>query len=527
MTQPTQPPDLPPTQSSAASSPPANRAGQDAAAKPWRLDAATGTHPGKARDHNEDAVRGTPLDFPAAVQRGFLFIVADGMGGHNAGEIASSESVARVYQRYYEDSDPDIHRSLENAMRRTSAELFNQAQTYPQQHGMGTTFTAAVIKDTRASVAHVGDSRLYLIRNGQPEQLTQDHSWVEEQVRAGVLTRVQAETHPQRNVITRALATMPDVKVEHYERELQPGDALVLCSDGLNTEVGDAQIAALAIKAVSAEEAVMRLIQLANDNGGEDNVSVIVIRLSDGAAAAPATATNTTGRKSLILPVILGVAGLVLLAALAAVLLGQRPVQESGGAQAAKTATPAAPVAVPSVTLAVTPIPTSAELRNGSTPSSAAEAAAPTVTLAPIKPSETPLPTRVVSKTATAQPTTPIITANVVAVPPSLVAPVDGVTAGGDVTFQWQPGGPLPVGARYEIVMWNKNDEPDTAKGIAAPTDEVSLTVNIDNVCENQKTGPEVRWTVLVVNPGTNQGYQWLTTPSQSTQYRLICQPPG
>jgi serine/threonine protein phosphatase PrpC len=399
MTQSTQPPDLPLMQSSAASPRPANRNEQAAPAKPWRLDAAIGTHPGKTRDHNEDAVRGTPTDFPAAVQRGYLFIVADGMGGHNAGEIASSEAVVRVYQQYYEDSDPDIHRRLENAMRRTSSELFNQAQTNPQQQGMGTTFTAVVIKDNRAFVAHVGDSRLYLIRNGQFEQLTQDHSWVEEQVRAGVLTRLQAENHPQRNVITRALATMPDVKVEHYERELHPGDALLLCSDGLNTEVGDAQIAALTTKAASAEDAVARLIQLANDNGGEDNVSVIVIRLSDGAAAAipaaaVAPATNRSGRKSFILPVIFGIVGLLLLAALVAMLFNPRPSPAGGGAQSAKTATAAAPAILPGLTLAVTPFQTSSETGSGATPSSAGGAAAPTVTLAAIRPPETPAPTR-------------------------------------------------------------------------------------------------------------------------------------
>lgn len=254
-----------------------------------------GTDVGRVRDHNEDAIGGAYEDDPPAMARGRLFLVADGQSEYVAGEVASSESAKRVYQRYYADGEPDIHRSLERIFRTTNDALYQQAQENPAQRGMCTTMTAVVIKDNRLFVAHVGNSRLYLIRNGRIVQVTSDHSWVQEQVRAGMLTWQQAEEHPQRNLLTRAIGRAPDVRVDQYERELFPGDILILCSDGLTEEVGDAQIAALAIKSPSAENAVRRLIELANDNGGEDNISVCVIRLS-GKILGTTTPTESNDR---------------------------------------------------------------------------------------------------------------------------------------------------------------------------------------------------------------------------------------
>ena len=255
------------------------------------LNAYWGSDPGRTRDHNEDAITGTPFDSPAAPARGHLFIVADGMGGHNAGEVASSEAVRRVYDRYYADTEPYVFRILEHALRVTNNELYQEAQSDPAQHGMGTTMTAAVVKGDHLTVAHVGDSRLYLIRGGKIELVTHDHSWVEEQVRVGVLTRQQAESHPQRNVITRALATGPDVRADAFERDLRAGDILVFSSDGLTTEVDEAQIAMVAAGAATALDGVQRLIRLANDNGGEDNISVGIIRLHDPALPPGKTMT--------------------------------------------------------------------------------------------------------------------------------------------------------------------------------------------------------------------------------------------
>ena len=252
----------------------------------YRLDAAWDTHPGAVRAQNEDAVCGTGPDFAPARERGHLFIVADGMGGHNAGEVASSQAAEIVYQRYYADADPDIHRSLDNAIRWANAALYQQAQTEAARMGMGTTLTAAVITKNALVVAHVGDSRLYLLHDGKLEQVTQDHSWVEEQVQRQVLTRAQAEDHPQRNIITRALAAAPDVQVDHFDRDLTVGDAVVLCSDGFSTEVQQAQIVPVVTQAQSADAAVRSLIGRANANGGHDNISVAVIRLVDEKAPA-------------------------------------------------------------------------------------------------------------------------------------------------------------------------------------------------------------------------------------------------
>jgi serine/threonine protein phosphatase PrpC len=260
--------------------------------KALRLEVAAGSDQGRARSYNEDTIRITPPELAPSAPRGYLFMVADGMGGHNAGEVASAGAVQRIYQAYYDDADPDVLRSLDKVVRRANGELYAQAQANPAQHGMGTTFTCLVILGDRGYLAHVGDSRLYRIRGGKPEQLTQDHSWVAEQVRAGVLTPEQAEVHPQRNVITRALATAPDVQVDRAVVDLQPGDVLVLCSDGLSTKVSDAQIATLATKYATAHEAVQRLINLANENGGDDNISVAVIRVlrpDENLAATAAT----------------------------------------------------------------------------------------------------------------------------------------------------------------------------------------------------------------------------------------------
>lgn len=280
-----------------------------------RLDAAWDTQPGVIRTQNEDAISGTAPDFEPASRRGYLYIVADGMGGHNAGEVASSQAAQSVYQRYYADADPDIHRSLDNAIRWANAELYQQAQSEVGQHGMGTTLTAAVIAENHLFAAHVGDSRMYLLRGGKLEQVTQDHSWVEEQVQAKVLTRAQAESHPQRNIITRALATEPDVRVDHFDRDLTTGDIVILCSDGLSTDVEEEQLVMLSMQAPSAHDAVQTLIERANANGGRDNVSVAVIRLV-GEKAATRRAASRLRLPSVLLAAAIVVVAILLLAVL-------------------------------------------------------------------------------------------------------------------------------------------------------------------------------------------------------------------
>lgn len=487
---------------------------------PLLLEAAFTTHPGVARTHNEDAIWVTPLNHPQISARGCLMVVADGMGGHNAGEVASQAAVRGVFERYYTDTEPDIHRSLDNAVRRTNAELFNQAQANPTQRGMGTTLTVAVIKGNRLYWAHVGDSRLYLIRGGQPEQLTQDHSWVEEQVRAGVLTRLQAESHPQRNVITRALATNPDVKVDRGERELAAGDVLVLCSDGLNTEVGDAQIAAHATKATTAKEAVDRLIRLANDNGGEDNISVAVVRFGAGTTAAIVAdgdaMTPLTPRKSKSRALILAAAGLVgvVVLALAGALVIPPLINPTPTPVAYLPAKPSAQNVQPTVTLA---LPTDTQPGSNIQPAmpttagQPAEALEPTATLRPLSTATaTPTPRSIT-------PTPPIGRERITPTPtlrrvpaPVLGDPNGSTEPGPGITFTWQDGGyKLGPGEGYALLAWKEeNPQYKEKKGLdlpalydacSSPQRETRLSVNFAET--GGKAGPGVYcWTVVVVD---------------------------
>jgi serine/threonine protein phosphatase PrpC len=453
-----------------------------------RLDVAWGSHPGVARGYNEDAIQGTPVDQPPS-SRGYLYLVADGMGGHNAGEVASAGAAKLIYEGYYADADPSVHRSLDRVVRLANAELYAQAQANPAQHGMGTTLTGVVIQGDRAYIAHVGDSRLYRVRGGKAEQLTQDHSWVAEQVRAGVLSPDQAEVHPQRNVITRALATAPDVKVDHSDADLQVGDVLVLCSDGLSTEVGDSQIAALTTKAAAAQEAVQRLIKLANDNGGEDNISVAVIRLlGEGsgvlaaAAAEGVTAkvpTVAVGRQARGLPwLLIGVIAAVILigGGLAGYFaLARRepstPVVAPDSASPAGTARAVGgPAATATLDLTAEAAGAALAPQTGlvaETPALPADASAeagagkPTTTLAPTstaQPKPSPEASRVTSSEP-AQEAEPAQASQPVAAP-ILGDPAIGTTeAGPSVRFTWNTSGrPLQAGEAYALLVWPAGD---------------------------------------------------------------------
>jgi serine/threonine protein phosphatase PrpC len=449
-----------------------------------RLDVAWGSHPGVARGYNEDAIQGTPVDQPPS-SRGYLYLVADGMGGHNAGEVASAGAAKLIYEGYYADADPSVHRSLDRVVRLANAELYAQAQANPAQHGMGTTLTGVVIQGDRAYIAHVGDSRLYRVRGGRAEQLTQDHSWVAEQVRAGVLSPDQAEVHPQRNVITRALATAPDVKVDHSDVDLQVGDVLVLCSDGLSTEVGDSQIAALTTKAATAQEAVQKLIKLANDNGGEDNISVAVIRLlGEGSGVMAAVLGEGVTEK---VPTVAGgrpahsVSWLLIGVIAAVVLIGgglaayfaivrrgpSTPVVAPDSASLAGTA-PAVGGPAATATLDLTAEASGAAMAPqtglvAETPALPADASAeagagePTATLAPTFTAQ-PRPSPEASRATSSRPTQvaePTARSQLVAAP-ILGDPVIGATeAGPSVRFTWNTSGrSLQPGDAYALLVW-------------------------------------------------------------------------
>ncbi len=252
-----------------------------ALAKQLRLDVAQLTDVGRKREHNEDNMAFViPKDSLVMAGKGALFIVADGMGGHAAGEVASEIAVDTVSNLYYQEDSNDVAVSLLRAIRRANASIHQRAAENLLRTGMGTTCVAAVLRGNMAYIANVGDSRAYLLRGNQVKQISQDHSWVAEQVRAGLLTDEQARTHAQRNVITRCLGTQAEVDVDVFHEELQEGDSLVLCTDGLSGLVNDEELLRIVDQFVP-QESVYHLVERANENGGPDNITAIVVRVQE------------------------------------------------------------------------------------------------------------------------------------------------------------------------------------------------------------------------------------------------------
>ncbi len=249
--------------------------------KQLRLDVAQLTDVGRKRPHNEDNMAYViPKDPQVMARKGALFIVADGMGGHAAGEVASEIAVDTVSYSFYQDDSEDVASSLLQAIKRANSLIHQRAAENMLRSGMGTTCVAAVLRNNVAYIANVGDSRAYLVRRSQPKQVSQDHSWVAEQVRAGLLTEDQARSHAQRNVITRCLGTQSEVEVDVFTEQLEEGDTLVLCTDGLSGLVGDEELRAIVDQYVP-QESVYHLVERANENGGPDNITAIVIRIQE------------------------------------------------------------------------------------------------------------------------------------------------------------------------------------------------------------------------------------------------------
>lgn len=252
-----------------------------ALAKQLRLDPAQLTDVGRKREHNEDNMAYViPRDPQVMAMKGALFIVADGMGGHAAGEVASEIAVDTVSNAYYMDDNEDVTTPLLQAIKRANLAIHQRAAENLLRSGMGTTCVAAVLRGNMAYIANVGDSRAYLVRGGQARQITQDHSWVAEQVRAGLLSEDQARTHAQRNVITRCLGTQPDVEVDVFLEPLQENDCVVLCTDGLSGLISDEEVMRIVDQSVP-QESVYHLVERANENGGPDNITAIVVRVQE------------------------------------------------------------------------------------------------------------------------------------------------------------------------------------------------------------------------------------------------------
>lgn len=229
------------------------------------------TDAGKTRDHNEDSYGVEASGERAAA--GALFVVCDGIGGYASGEVASDLAVKTIIARYYAASNREPEAALSRAFEAANELVFKEGGGK-----MGTTGVAAVFRDDAVALANVGDCRAYLVRNGQPRQLTRDHSFVAEQVAAGVLTEQQAKESSYRNIITRAIGHRPDVEVDVYREPLLQNDVIVLCSDGLHGQVDPEEIA-LAVTKVPLDDACRALIKLANERGGPDNITVVAVQV--------------------------------------------------------------------------------------------------------------------------------------------------------------------------------------------------------------------------------------------------------
>jgi PPM family protein phosphatase len=241
------------------------------------------TDTGRQRNANEDSLF---VDAP-------LFVVADGMGGAQAGEVAS-RAAAESFAQNLPPAPPE--RLLEETIEGANRTIHELARKDPSLTGMGTTTTAALVDldGEEVAIGHVGDSRAYRLRGGKFEQLTRDHSLVEEMRRKGQLTDAQAEDHPQRSIITRALGPEPEVEVDLQTVPAQAGDLFLICSDGLTTMLDDEKIAHILSRATTLQSAVRALVDEANRAGGRDNITVVLFRLegadgSDGAVGEGAT----------------------------------------------------------------------------------------------------------------------------------------------------------------------------------------------------------------------------------------------
>jgi len=248
------------------------------------LEMVTATDPGMVRSHNEDSI-GTDAEIGLAV-------LADGMGGYNAGEVASGIAVAMLtteMKQALESSDPHALDGSGEALAvkfvrensaKANAAIYQTAKSQPQYSGMGTTLVVALFFDNRMTVGHIGDSRLYRMRKDEFEQVTRDHSLLQEQIESGMITKEQARYSQNKNLVTRAVGIDPEVETEIHTYNVEPGDVYLLCSDGLSDMVQDEDIhSTLSTLQSNLPLAAKQLVQLANDCGGRDNISVILVRI--------------------------------------------------------------------------------------------------------------------------------------------------------------------------------------------------------------------------------------------------------
>ncbi|MES2952917.1 MAG: Stp1/IreP family PP2C-type Ser/Thr phosphatase [Pseudomonadota bacterium] len=239
------------------------------------------TDPGRARDNNEDSV---VFDEPSLTA-----VLADGMGGYNAGEIASGMATAFIkseLSRWLTEAGEgakakEVRRAMEICVDNANRSIFNSANSNAQYAGMGTTLVVGVFREDKLVIGHIGDSRCYRLRAGALEQITKDHSLLQEQMDAGLITPEQAATSSIKNLVTRALGVDESVLLEVNEHSVQVGDTYLMCSDGLSDMIDDDAIAKIVTGEVPLEQKAKQLIDQANDNGGRDNISVLLVEVHE------------------------------------------------------------------------------------------------------------------------------------------------------------------------------------------------------------------------------------------------------
>lgn len=253
--------------------------------KNMTLEIFSATDVGRARDNNEDSV--------AVDESVGLAVLADGMGGYNAGEVASNMLTSFIKSelgRWLKEAgsgaeSTDVRRAMDICVDNANRAIFNASTSNPQYAGMGTTLVVAVFRDDRVLLGHVGDSRCYRLRAGKLQQVTRDHSLLQEQLDAGLITPEQAAFSSNKNLVTRAVGVEDSVLLETHQHDVLPGDVFLMCSDGLSDMLDDASIAQVLLAHDSLETRGRALIDAANDAGGKDNISVILARASGGASA--------------------------------------------------------------------------------------------------------------------------------------------------------------------------------------------------------------------------------------------------
>jgi len=256
------------------------RGGEPVRPRAFEIGASVVSDPGCVRENNEDNGSFTRPDSPATLaSKGVLALVADGMGGAEGGEVASSMAIAAV-PRYYYENRAEPHTALAQALQRVNRDIFERAAREPSLAGMGTTAAALALRGSEAFAAYVGDSRIYLLRDACIRQMSEDHTVVSEMVRRGIMSAVEARNHEDRSLLFRSIGTESKVEVSVWQEplEIRSGDRFLLCSDGLHDLLDDAEILAIAVGGPHGI-AARRLVDAAKERGGHDNITVALLEV--------------------------------------------------------------------------------------------------------------------------------------------------------------------------------------------------------------------------------------------------------